>query len=115
MFSTGLIQHEWEMHGVCTGLAPVDYFSNMVQARSAVQIPVQITSLDRQITEGPGQIETQFANANPSFPKTAFRTSCPGGVFQEERVCFDKNLKPRACTVSVGECSNPAITIRPPL
>jgi ribonuclease T2 len=115
MLSPGLIQHEWATHGVCTGLAPFDYFSSMIQARAAIQIPVQITSLDHQVTEGPRQIETEFADANPSFPKAAFRTSCPGGVFQEERVCFDKNLKPRACTVSAGECSSPAITVRPPL
>ena len=115
MLSPGLIRHEWVTHGICTGLNPFDYFSSMVQARAAVQIPVQITSIEGQITEGPRQIETQFAGSNPSFPPGAFRTSCPRRVFQEERICFDKNLKPRACTASVGECTSPAIVIRPPL
>jgi ribonuclease T2 len=120
MLTPGLVQHEWATHGICTGLNPFDYFSSIVQARAAVQIPVQITSIritsnDNEIRESPGQIETQFAAANPSFPKTAFRTSCPLGTFQEERICFDKNLKPRACTASVGECSIPAVVIRPPL
>jgi ribonuclease T2 len=115
MLSAGLIQHEWATHGVCTGLNPFDYFSAIVQARAAVQIPVQITSIPEQVTESPGQIETQFAAANPSFPRGAFRTYCPRGAFQEERVCFDKNLKPRACTASAGECAVPAVLIRPPL
>jgi ribonuclease T2 len=115
MLTAGLVQHEWATHGVCTGLNPFDYFSSIVQARAAVQIPVQITSIEDQIRESPGQIETQFAAANPSFPKTAFRTYCPRGAFEEERICFDKNLKPRACTGSLAECDLPAVTIRPPL
>ena len=115
MLSPGLIQHEWVTHGLCTGLAPFDYFSAMIQARSAVQTPVQITALFNEMKENPREIEMQFAGANPTFPKGAFRTICTGSAFQEERVCFDKSLKPRACTVSAGECSSPAVTIRPPL
>jgi ribonuclease T2 len=113
MLSPGLIQHEWATHGSCTGLSPFDYFSLIVQARASVQIPVQITSIEDQVRESPGQIETQFAAANPSFPRTAFRTSCPTGAFQEERICYDKSLKPQACTGSAGECTLPAISIRP--
>ncbi len=115
MFSPGLIQHEWSTHGVCTGLNAFDYFSDVLRARTLVQIPVQITSIESQITEGPRQIETQFAEANPSFPRGAFRTLCAGRVFQEERVCFDKNLRPLECTAAVSECRAPAIIIRPPL
>ena len=114
MFSTGLIAHEWTTHGSCTGLSAFDYFSDVIQVRTAVQIPVQITSIDNQITEGPPQIEAQFADANPTFPKGAFQTYCTGRNFEEERVCFDKNLKPRACTAAVGECKSPAIVILPP-
>jgi ribonuclease T2 len=115
MLTASLVQHEWATHGVCTGLNPFDYFSAIVEARAAVQIPVQITSIEDQLRESPGQIESQFAAANPSFPKTAFRTFCPRGAFQEERICFDKNFKPQACTSNVGECAFPTITIRPPV
>jgi ribonuclease T2 len=114
MLSPTLIQHEWATHGTCTGESPFDYFSSIVQARSEVQIPVQITSIEDQIKESPGQIEMQFGAANSSFPATAFRTSCPMGNFQEERICFDKTLKPQACTASVGECITPAVVILPP-
>jgi ribonuclease T2 len=114
MPSPSLIQHEWATHGVCTGLNPFDYFSAIVQARAAVQIPVQITSIEAPIRESPGQIEAQFAAANPSFPKDAFRTSCPRGEFEEERICFDKNLKPRPCAGIIKTCGIPAVVIRPP-
>jgi ribonuclease T2 len=115
MYSPTLIQHEWATHGICTGLNPFDYFSDVLQVRAAVQLPVQITSIENQITEGPQVIERQFAEANPTFPKTAFRTSCPSRTLQEERVCFGKDLKPRECSVPVGECTSPAIVIPPPL
>jgi ribonuclease T2 len=115
MYSPGLIQHEWATHGVCTGLNPFAYFSNVLQVRAAVQIPVQITSIENQITEGPQLIERQFAEANPSFPKAAFRTSCSNRMFQEERICFGKDLKPRECSVAVTECKSPAIVVPPPL
>ena len=114
MFSPGLIQHEWTTHGTCTGLNAFDYFSEVIQARTSVQIPVQITSIENELTEGPRQIESQFAEANPSLPSGAFRTHCTGRMFEEERVCFDKNLKPRECTAATGECNRAAIVILPP-
>jgi ribonuclease T2 len=115
MYSPGLIQHEWATHGICTGLNPFAYFSSVLQVRAAVQIPVQITSIENQITAGPQLIERQFAEANPSFPKTAFRTSCSNRTFQEMRICFTRDLKPRECSVAVAECKSPAIVIPPPL
>ena len=115
MPSPGLIQHEWATHGVCTGLAPAEYFGALVEMRAAVQIPVQFASIDREMRQSPGQIETQFAAANPSFPREAFRTSCMRGELQEVRICFDRNRKPQACTASAGECLVPAIRVRPPL
>jgi ribonuclease T2 len=114
MLSPTLIQHEWAAHGVCTGLNPFAYFSSIVEVRASVQIPVQLTSIGSPTTESPGQIEAQFAMANSTFPGAAFRTSCPRSAFAEERICFDKSLKPRACTASVGECTATAITILPP-
>lgn len=114
MLSPGLIQHEWATHGTCTGLNAFDYFSLVLQARSAVQIPVQITSIQSQVVESPGTIEEQFATANPAFPRNAFRTSCREGIFQEERVCFGKNLKAQACVARVGVCTTRQIVVRPP-
>jgi ribonuclease T2 len=114
MPSPGLIQHEWATHGSCTGLSQGDYFTRILVARAAVQIPVQITSIRATETESPVQIEDQFAGSNPSFPKGAFHTACREGAFTEVRACFNKDLKARACTASVGECGSTTVTIRPP-
>ena len=114
MPSPSLVQHEWATHGTCSGLTPADYFTEAIQARVAVQLPVQVTAVDEAVTESPEQIESQFAGANPSFPVKAFRTACKSGDFVEIRVCFDKNLKGMECTPTVGECGGATERIRPP-
>jgi ribonuclease T2 len=115
MPSPSLIQHEWAAHGTCTGLSQSDYFTAVLQARAAVQLPVQITALKETANETPSQIEAQFVGSNPSFPEGSFRTGCRNGAFTEARVCFDKQLKPQLCTASAGECSERSIAIRPPI
>jgi ribonuclease T2 len=114
MPGASLIQHEWATHGTCSGLSQNDYFTKMMLARAAIQIPVQISSITESTAESPAQIEAQFAEANQSFPKGAFRTACSARALTEVRGCFDKNLKPMACTASTGECSSSAVTIVPP-
>ena len=114
MPSPGLIQHEWTAHGTCSGLDQDAYFTKVLLARAAVQIPVQISSLGTTETESPAQIETQFEGSNPAFPKGSFRTACRAGALTEVRVCFDKALKGRSCEIDAGECPAPTVTIFPP-
>lgn len=111
--SPGLIQHEWATHGTCSGLPVEQYFTLAIRARALVQAPVEISSITETTTEGVGQIEAQFAGANPSFPPEAFRVACRNGALTEVRVCFDKELKGRACAARVGSCDLPSVTIRP--
>jgi ribonuclease T2 len=114
MLSPTRIQSAWAAEGICTGLKPGEYFGNILQTRTGVQIPVQLTSAEGVLTETPEQIETQFAGANPGFPKTAFRTFCDRGALAETRICFDKALKPQACPAGEAECATQAILIRRP-
>jgi ribonuclease T2 len=114
MPGASLIQHEWAMHGTCSGLSQGEYFTKVMLARAAVQVPVQLSSLGQSTTESPVEIETQFAAANPSFPPGAVRTACQGGKLTEVRVCFDKNLKALACTASAGECTSRTVAILSP-
>jgi ribonuclease T2 len=107
-----LINHEWATHGACTGLSQQDYFTRMMLARSAVQPPVQITSIAQTEKDEVFRIESQFAGANPSFPPSAFRVVCRNGALSEVRVCFDKEVKGRACPTSVSDCQTGTITIR---
>ncbi len=114
MPSAGLIQHEWAVHGVCSGMTQSGYFTSVLLARAAVQIPVQVSSLRETVRETPRQIEGEFEGANPAFPRDAFRIACRNGALTEVRACFDKSLKARACAASAGECTATSLTIRQP-
>jgi ribonuclease T2 len=111
--TAGLIQHEWQTHGTCTGLSATDYFALVRKARDSVKIPSDFQSPARAVTESPAQIEAAFAAANTNFPPKAFRTSCTAGALQDVRVCFNKDVSPRACSGSAGECPAPTIQVLP--
>ncbi|HEY1336612.1 MAG TPA: ribonuclease T2 [Bryobacteraceae bacterium] len=111
--TAALIQHEWKAHGTCSGLSAADYFAALRKARDSVTIPPDLKALDHQQKLSPAAIESDFASANPAFAKTAFRTSCTAGRLQEVRICLGKDLAPRACTASAGECSAKSVTVLP--
>ena len=109
-----LIQHEWAVHGSCSGLGAADYFAALRKARDAVTLPADLNQPIHKQVFTPAQIELEVAAANPAFPKTAFRTSCyRDGELEEIRICLNKDLSPRACGPSAGECSAATVTLLP--
>ncbi|MCU1275808.1 MAG: ribonuclease [Bryobacterales bacterium] len=112
--SESLIQHEWANHGTCSGLSANEYFSAVRRARDSVRIPRELQQPARPLRMSPTEIESKFAAANPNFPKDAFRVSCyPDGELQEVRICFNKDLTPRACGSGAGQCATGTVEIRP--
>jgi ribonuclease T2 len=109
-----LIRHEWTAHGTCSGLSAADYFAALGKARDSVTLPDDLDQPSQKLQLSPAQIESKIAAANPDFPKTAFRTSCYGNrELQEVRVCLNKDLSPRACGSSAGECTVASVTLLP--
>jgi ribonuclease T2 len=112
--SESLIQHEWQNHGTCSGLSAADYFAAVRKARDSVKIPADLKEPAGTLRKSPAEIEAAFGAANQSFPKEAFRVSCyRNNELQEVRICFDKDLSPRACTASAGECTAGSVEILP--
>ncbi len=114
MFSQGLIRHEWITHGSCSGLNSSAYFTTLLLARAAVQVPVQISGIAQDEQWNPAQIEEQFAAANPGFSRSGFRVACRNSALTEVRACFSKELDARVCTENASECTEREITIRAP-
>lgn len=109
-----LIQHEWTAHGTCSGLSASDYFASLRKARDSVTVPPDLDQPSQKLQLSPAQIESKLAAANPKFPATAFRTSCYRSAELEElRVCLNKDLSPRACGPSAGECTAPSVLMLP--
>jgi len=113
MPSRGLIQHEWEKHGTCTGLSVQDYFAQAEQAYTHVQVPPQYQNLGREQQFSVSDLEKSFAEANHAPPQ-AIRVSCHAGELVSLEVCVDKNLQYRSCTEGVHECPATQVGMHPP-
>lgn len=107
----GMIQHEWQTHGSCSGLDAQEYFGKMEQAFKALKVPDQYRALDREQRVPIKELEKAFADAN-SAPANAFRVSCFAGQLVNVEACLSKDLQYQACTQSVHECSSPQLLMR---
>ena len=113
MPSRGLIQHEWQEHGTCSGLSAQDYFARAEQAFRNVHVPEQYQKVDHEQQLNVSDLEKSFADANHAPPE-AFRVSCHAGALVSVEVCVDKDLQYRSCTRSVRECPVNQVDMRPP-
>jgi ribonuclease T2 len=112
--SSGLVRHEWEKHGSCSGLSPSDYFSAMRAARAAVKMPAQFTSAPRPISLSANQIENSFVQANPGLASGGIAVDCYRSKLAEVRICLTKDMQFRECPeVDRAGCRAQSITIEP--
>jgi ribonuclease T2 len=113
MPSEKLISHEWTKHGTCTGLSADEYFSLADRAFSAIKIPLTFQAPETSRNLNSEQILTEFASANPALPADSITLRCAGNELEEVRVCFDTQLKPRACGKGVRtQCGRESVQIR---
>jgi len=114
MPSPQLIQHEWETHGSCSGLAVTSYFQQIQKAFATVKVPDDFKAPIKQIEIPPATVTSKFIGANPSFPPTAVKVQCRARYLSEVRVCLTKDLKARACSADVRDtCRANSIIMRP--
>lgn len=114
MPSPKLIQHEWDKHGVCSGLPVGKYFQTVAKGFAAVKIPDAYKQPVSSVEVQPDEVKRKFAGANASFPAAAFRIACSGRYLSEIRVCLTKDLKGRACSTSVRDsCRDSSVIMRP--
>ncbi|MEY9781799.1 ribonuclease T2 family protein [Sinorhizobium fredii] len=95
--SMGLIGHQWRKHGTCSGLAQGDYFAVTRAARETVAIPAELASAEGPRNLSVAAIETAFAAKNPGLARDMIAVTCEGALVEEIRICFDKELRFRAC------------------
>lgn len=94
----GLARHQWRKHGTCTGGSPAEYFRDTRRARDLVVIPESFRSLEAEARVLPLEVERAFAEANRGLRPEMMAVACGRRVFQEIRVCLDRDLRGfRAC------------------
>jgi len=97
MPSRRLINHEWQAHGSCSGLAPSAYFRLADRAYAAVQVPAELKAPAQDATMRADDLRAALKRANPGLADDMLSLHCSQGELVEVRVCLDKDLAPRRC------------------
>ena len=100
MPAPGLIYHEWDTHGTCSGLAQRDYFDLIRKARAAVTIPPQFANPTQTLSVTADQVTDAFVKANQGLTAAGVAIDCDRSRLREVRVCLTKDLKFRDCGAS---------------
>jgi ribonuclease T2 len=111
--SRGMIQHEWQKHGTCSGLSSQEYFAKVEQAFKSVQPPDEFKNLAGDKSVPPQDLDQSFAAANHA-PADAFRISCHAQQLVAVEVCMSKDLRIQSCARSLRECPASSVLMHPP-
>jgi ribonuclease T2 len=106
MGTSGLAWHEWQTHGVCTGLSPADYYAKARAAFGKITLPPVLNELQREVTLPATLIEEAFVRDNPGLAADQITITCKQGYIQEARICLTKDLALRTCGEDViSDCT----------
>jgi ribonuclease T2 len=112
MPSPGLIRHEWQAHGTCSGLNVNDYFATVRAAYRLINIPQRYRSPSEDLVVPATTLRSDFYQANRNIPAAAMRFDCTGRNLRELRICLTKDLKPRPCSAVVRDtCGDRPVTM----
>jgi ribonuclease T2 len=101
MGTSGLAWHQWNKHGVCSGLSATDYYALSREAYEAVVRPKVFRELDRAVKLPASVVEEAFLKANPQLERDMITITCRDGRIQEARICLSKSLEPVPCGADV--------------
>jgi ribonuclease T2 len=110
--TAGLVEHEWQTHGTCSGLGANDYFVEIHKAYAAVKIPPNIGSGNDAEGVTPDNLLARFAAANPGYPAGSFALSCGNNRLTAIEICLTKDLRPEACQ-GVRSCRAEVVKVTP--
>jgi ribonuclease T2 len=102
MPAPGLVYHEWDQHGTCSGLQPREYFDLVRRAGERVKIPEQYSNPTLPLSVTPGQVIDAFVSANDGLSPKGITVDCDRRRLREVRICFTRDLKFRDCSPSAA-------------
>jgi ribonuclease T2 len=97
MGTPGLAWHQWNKHGVCSGLSATDYYALSRQAYGSVVRPQVFRELDRPVKLPASVVEEAFLKANPQLEPDMITITCRDGRIEEARICLSTSLEPVPC------------------
>ena len=115
MPAPGLVYHEWDQHGTCSGLQPREYFDLIRRAREKLTIPEQYSHPTVPLSVTPGQVIDAFVSANDGLSPEGITVACDRRRLREVRVCFTRDFKYRDCSPSAQRACRSQRLIMPPV
>jgi ribonuclease T2 len=112
MPDASLVEHEWSLHGTCSGLDPEPYFRLVRQAYDAVKIPPRLSSPTQMFSISPQELKEEFVAANSKLRAEDLTVSCGNNYLTGVSVCLSKQLQPRACE-ALRDCRANSIRVAP--
>jgi ribonuclease T2 len=96
--SSKLYAHEWNEHGTCSGLKPLDYLALSKSLKESISIPKDYRSPAKAFRTTIDDLKAAFVKANLAWSADALAVQCSGsGRFLKElRVCFSREGEPVA-------------------
>lgn len=88
-----LARYQWRKHGSCSGESPSGYFKAVQRALDRIRIPGGFKALSDRSIVLPSEIEQAFISMNPGLRADMISVSCGRRIFEEVRICFDKDLR----------------------
>jgi ribonuclease T2 len=114
MPAPGLVYHEWDQHGTCSGLPPREYFDLVRRARQKVEIPSQYSHPTDPLTVSPDEVIDAFISANPGLSPEGITVDCDRTRLREVRICLTRDLNFRDCSRSArGACRSERLIMPP--
>ena len=117
--STSLYTHEWDKHGTCSGLTPIDYMTLAETLKESIVIPQAYRSPPKAFRTTSDDLKAAFVKANTTLNDDALAVQCSGsGRFLKELyVCFSREGQPIACSTEVRNdaaksCQNTDFLVR---
>ena len=114
-----LYTHEWDKHGTCSGLKPLEYLTLSQSLKESIAIPPAYRNPARAFRATVDDLKTAFVDVNSSLSKDALAVQCSGsGRFLKELVvCFSRDGKPSACSAELqkdeaSSCRNADFLVR---
>ena len=113
MPAPGLVFHEWDAHGTCSGLPARDYFDLIRKARAAVTIPPEYIDPQAPLTVAPREVVDNFIKANAGLASTGIQIDCDRVRLREVRICLTRDLAFRDCSGRAPVCRSESVVMPP--
>jgi len=109
LMPANIYRHEWEKHGICSGMSERDYFQKILSLYQSLKIPIRNTGQDQQIS--PFALRQQFSQANPGWAMNSFLVQDKSNSLSGVEVCMSRTFAAMACP-KPGDTRNQPILVR---